>query len=233
MSKALGNTTLDDNSPAIKYVGAWVGDEHPMDPYVDRYANSTFHASVTTNDTATLSWEGGAIWIYGAKRSNHGWFSISLDSADPLYYSGFSATETFQVLLYASGELDVGQHKVVLRNEKGHAQSSTDLKYVDVDFIVVQANPVQFAESTLANNTQSSSASATSSSSSSATSTKSEVTSASARVTTGTPVVEAAAMPSDKSRTSAAKARVHVEGTGVRRWVGAGMAVLLASAYLI
>ncbi|WVF67154.1 hypothetical protein IAT40_001900 [Kwoniella sp. CBS 6097] len=139
------NVTLEDNSPSIIYTGAWDGDEHKGDTKVPEYSNANSHATRTQSDSLLFSWTGGPIWLYGAKRPNHGHFSVSLDGAEKVFKSGFAPSDQWKALLWSSGDLQEGKHEVVVVNERGHAQTDEALAWFDLDFIKVQADPEQFS----------------------------------------------------------------------------------------
>ncbi|WVQ94752.1 hypothetical protein IAU59_001833 [Kwoniella sp. CBS 9459] len=138
------NVTLEDNLPSIIYSGGWDGDDHKGDTKIQEYSNANFHASETQGDSLLFSWNGGPIWLYGAKRPNHGHFSVSLDGAEKMFKSGFAPSNQFKALLWSSGDLPDGQHEVVIVNEKGHAQTDQALAWFDLDYIIVQADPAKF-----------------------------------------------------------------------------------------
>ncbi|WVR05370.1 hypothetical protein IAU60_002384 [Kwoniella sp. DSM 27419] len=131
------NVTVDDPSPLIIYSGDWDGSAHTGDPFVNRYSNSTFHASKSFGDSASFDWQGGQIWLFGAKRLNHGPYGVVLDTSDKVFASGQGA-DTFGQVLYASGELDEGSHHIVLSNEQGRNGSDLTLGWLDLDYIVYE-----------------------------------------------------------------------------------------------
>ncbi|WWC57977.1 uncharacterized protein I303_100512 [Kwoniella dejecticola CBS 10117] len=141
---SLTNVTLDDSSPLITYIGNWDGELHKGDPLVREYSNATFHASNTTGDSATFSWSGGQIWLFGAFRANHGYLSVKLDGDDKQYVNGQADKDVFDQVIFASGDIEIGDHQVVLLNEAGYETSDPKLSWVDLDYIVVQADPAQF-----------------------------------------------------------------------------------------
>ena len=97
-----------------------------------RYSNNgTFTLTTTSGASATLTFNGTAVWIYGAKRSNHGPYNITLDGndyEDDGYYNG----QIFQQVLFSSVGLDATTpHTVSIIN------SYTDVTepYLDIDFV--------------------------------------------------------------------------------------------------
>ncbi|WVF72002.1 hypothetical protein IAT40_006813 [Kwoniella sp. CBS 6097] len=136
------NVTVDDPSERIDYQGDWDGTVHKGDPFVNRYSNSTFHASNTNGDSVTFEWDGACIWLFGAKRPNHGNFSVSLDGGDKQYYTSESgpSSDLFQQVLYTSGEIPSGEHEVVMVNEKGYEGVDAKFEWLDLDFIIYQSD---------------------------------------------------------------------------------------------
>ncbi|WVO18554.1 hypothetical protein L204_106273 [Cryptococcus depauperatus] len=108
--------TLDDNANAFSYGGEAWSIVHTKDPYTGKYFGSTFHSSIVANSWMRLCWTGTDITIYGAKRNNHGLYSVALDSGDVQMYNGYSDPEQFQVILYTSQGLKQGNHQIVLTN---------------------------------------------------------------------------------------------------------------------
>ncbi|WRT63493.1 uncharacterized protein IL334_000398 [Kwoniella shivajii] len=137
------NITLDDTSPWIDYTGGW-DTIHQGDPLVARYSNSTFHASNATGDVAVFNWTGGAIWLFGAYRLNHGFYSVSLDGAEKQYTNGLSSKDVFHQVLYTSGDITNGSHNIILTNEQGYQNTDPTLGWMDLDYIIVQGDQDQF-----------------------------------------------------------------------------------------
>ncbi|WWC60895.1 uncharacterized protein I303_103471 [Kwoniella dejecticola CBS 10117] len=136
------NITIDDPSPLITYVGNWDGGDHDGDPFVGQYSNSTFHSSYTTGDVAKFDFEGNAIWLFGAFRPNHGYYSVSIDGAEKTYNNGNKTDDVFVQVLYSLRNLQQGKHELVLTNEKGYNGSDARNGYgwLDLDFIMYQTS---------------------------------------------------------------------------------------------
>ncbi|WVW81621.1 hypothetical protein I302_103616 [Kwoniella bestiolae CBS 10118] len=144
MSGTVSNTTLEDNSPAIIYIGDWDGEVHKGDPLVAEYTNSTFHGSSKKGDSASFRWNGGQVWLFGAFRANHGWYSITLDGLEKQSFNGQQDPDVFQQVMFDSGQLDVGAHELILLNEADYENKDPALSWVDLDRIMVQADGAQF-----------------------------------------------------------------------------------------
>ncbi|KAJ6597567.1 hypothetical protein DFH09DRAFT_82528 [Mycena vulgaris] len=124
------NYTIDDVSPMIAYSGAWSAGDKATDPLATRYSNGgTFTLCTTTGSSAKFSFSGTQVWIFGAKRGNHGLYSVDMDGKTT-QYDGFSANDTF-TSLFDSGSLKQGQHTVVITN----TMNDTKRPYLDIDYI--------------------------------------------------------------------------------------------------
>ncbi|OCF45409.1 hypothetical protein I317_00654 [Kwoniella heveanensis CBS 569] len=141
-SAGAGNVTVDDQSDLIVYQGGWDGTVHQGDPFVNRYSNGTFHASNTAGDSATFEWDGGCIWLFGAKRPNHGNFSTSLDGADKVISTTESENKVdlFEQVVYTSGEIQRGSHKLVVINEVGYEGLDESYAWLDIDYIIYEGD---------------------------------------------------------------------------------------------
>nr|ODN90996.1 hypothetical protein L204_05837 [Cryptococcus depauperatus CBS 7855] len=125
--------TLDDNANAFSYGGEAWSIVHTKDPYTGKYFGSTFHSSIVANSWMRLCWTGTDITIYGAKRNNHGLYSVALDSGDVQMYNGYSDPEQFQVILYTSQGLKQGNHQIVLTNRNDMYAIDGHI-YLDIDY---------------------------------------------------------------------------------------------------
>ncbi|KAJ7071988.1 hypothetical protein C8F01DRAFT_1361438 [Mycena amicta] len=124
------NYTIDDISPLINYSGSWSAG-NKTDPSSSQYSNNgTFTVSSTKGDSASLIFTGTQVWIFGAKRDNHGGYTIKLDgkSSD---HDGFSSTAVFGQPLFDSGSLPQQQHTITITN----APNDTTKDFLDIDFI--------------------------------------------------------------------------------------------------
>ncbi|WVW82858.1 hypothetical protein I302_104870 [Kwoniella bestiolae CBS 10118] len=136
------NITLDDPSPLLTYVGKWDGDDHEGDPFIDRYSNSTFHASSTLGDSMKFTFKGNGIWLFGAFRSNHEYYSTSIDGSPKIYNNGNRPVDVFTQVLYSNSTLGQGRHEVVLTNERGYNGTDPGEGYgwLDLDFVIYQTS---------------------------------------------------------------------------------------------
>ncbi|KAF8324773.1 uncharacterized protein EI90DRAFT_2228955 [Cantharellus anzutake] len=71
------NLVVDAPNSLIHYSsGGWQMISLAGDPFANSYQNGTAIKSKTVGPTATLAFNGSAIWVYGARRSNHGNSSV-------------------------------------------------------------------------------------------------------------------------------------------------------------
>ncbi|KAG6331383.1 hypothetical protein ID866_7706 [Astraeus odoratus] len=127
-------TIIDDKSPLISYDDTWLPGTSADDSYADQYYLGTFTKNNQTNGKATFSFNGTSLWIYGARRTNHGTYTVQVDSATYSNNNGYSATNEFMVSLFNVSGLTQGSHTVSLTNT-----GTGDLPYVDIDLIVWQS----------------------------------------------------------------------------------------------
>ncbi|KAJ7468225.1 hypothetical protein B0H11DRAFT_2305774 [Mycena galericulata] len=137
------NYTIDDVNPMIQYapVGAWSAGDPSTDPSGMKYSNNgTFTLCTTKGSSASFSFNGTQVWVYGAKRSNHGPYSVQMDGKTT-QYDGFSTQDEF-TYLFSSGPLASGQHTVVVTN----AVNDTTKPYLDIDYIIWSTDSSAVAE---------------------------------------------------------------------------------------
>ncbi|KAF9793501.1 hypothetical protein BJ322DRAFT_1035047 [Thelephora terrestris] len=128
------NVTVDNVSPLITYSPPEAWHEGTVeDQFLPQYYDQTYTQAVEFGASATLSFNGTTVWIYGAKRPNHGPFNTTLDGT-PYYDTGYSATNLFQRVLFPGQSLSDGTHTVTIIDSP--AQSTAP--YLDVDYIVYQ-----------------------------------------------------------------------------------------------
>lgn len=94
----------------------------------DSYYLGTFQKNNAADGTATFSFNGTAIWIYGANRPNHGIYTVQLDSTNYPGVNG-SGNNLFQQSLF-NANVTQGMHTVTLVNTDGASGL-----YVDIDMV--------------------------------------------------------------------------------------------------
>ncbi|EPQ51440.1 hypothetical protein GLOTRDRAFT_140897 [Gloeophyllum trabeum ATCC 11539] len=92
----------------------------------------TFTLTTTYAASATFSFNGTGVTIFGAKRQNHGFFNITLDGTFISTNNGSSgALDGIWGPLFSSGPLEDGWHTIVVVNSgSGTAQGYFDLDYI-------------------------------------------------------------------------------------------------------
>ncbi|KIY48527.1 hypothetical protein FISHEDRAFT_73497 [Fistulina hepatica ATCC 64428] len=138
--------TIDNISPLITYLPSleWRPGSKSDSAYVN-YTDETFTLTNTSGAYASFLFNGTGVQIYGAKRNNHGQYTVSLDNGTENVFDGYSATNLFQQVLYSASSLSDVKHTVVITN-------SDDGKYLDVD--MASRAPLQW-EYTLSENASS------------------------------------------------------------------------------
>ncbi|PBK73065.1 hypothetical protein ARMSODRAFT_880965 [Armillaria solidipes] len=94
------------------------------------WGNGTFTLCQQNGATATFKFNGTEIAIYGAKRSNHGTYSVTLDGVIH-GFDGYSQTSIYKQSLFSASSLQSGPHTLILTN----TQTDNDLNYLDVDYV--------------------------------------------------------------------------------------------------
>ncbi|THH05379.1 hypothetical protein EW145_g4839 [Phellinidium pouzarii] len=96
------------------------------------FGGGTFTLTSASGATATFAFNGTGVWLYGAKRSNHGLYSVALDGNKQNFSGNVPVgDDEFQVPLFSASGLTLGAHTLVLENEG----TSPSEMFLDVDFI--------------------------------------------------------------------------------------------------
>ncbi|KAJ7079587.1 hypothetical protein B0H15DRAFT_499260 [Mycena belliarum] len=127
------NFTIDNVNPLIQYApaAAWSeGSRTGGDPLASSYSNNgTFTLCTTQGSSATFSFNGTQVYVFGARRANHGPYTVTLDGASATF-DGFSAAPLFGTL-FVSKVMPQGIHTVTVTN----ALTDTTKPFLDIDFI--------------------------------------------------------------------------------------------------
>ena len=100
------------------------------DPFTPRYFGSTFRSTQTDNASGSLTFKGTGVWVYGAKRDNHGMFEMDLDG-QVTTSDGYGANKA-QELLFGQGGLDPAVEHTVVSRFEDHVMSLTRLDIRDL-----------------------------------------------------------------------------------------------------
>ncbi|KAG1735097.1 uncharacterized protein EDB91DRAFT_1056403 [Suillus paluster] len=120
---------IDDKSPLIQYDSGFNPGVAADDGSADKYFRGTFQRSNVVGSVAKFSFNGTAVWIYGAKRSNHGNYTVTFDNANS-EYNGSATPDEFQQVLFTQSGLTQGLHTVSLTNTGPAAGSWFDIDMV-------------------------------------------------------------------------------------------------------
>ncbi|KAF7970706.1 hypothetical protein HWV62_23250 [Athelia sp. TMB] len=125
--------------PMISYqpVDAW-SEGNTSDPYYNKYSDSTFTLSVASGATATFSFNGTAVYLYGAKRGNHGLYNVTLDGMTTTSNGEYPDPGLFQTPLFSAANLKNTLHTVTLTNAGTNTNRALD--FLDLDFITWTAD---------------------------------------------------------------------------------------------
>ncbi|WWD19634.1 hypothetical protein CI109_104096 [Kwoniella shandongensis] len=138
------NITVDDTSPQFEWSpsSSWTA-SHSSDPSRGQYYQQTYHSTSSDDASFTFRFNGTAIYIYGARRSEHGTYSVQLDEGDVLYTLGYDDPDRFQTLLYTAGGLSHNiEHVITLTNLPSKTASlpnHTNVWGLDIDYVVVSS----------------------------------------------------------------------------------------------
>ncbi|KAG8902718.1 hypothetical protein FRC01_009491, partial [Tulasnella sp. 417] len=143
------NQTAEDASPLIKWVPAdqWI-DGSPADSELPKYSAGSFRLTTTNGAYASFSFNGTGVWIYGAKRFNHGPYRCNVDGNDRPIQDGYSdpANNQISVPLCSAPNLKMGSHTIKITN----LWTDANLPYLDVDYIIWETKISE--QATLASN---------------------------------------------------------------------------------
>jgi hypothetical protein len=83
--------------------------------------------------TASFTFNGTGVYLYGAMRPNHDQYSVTIDGHSVSLANGSASPDSFQQLLYGNGSLPYGLHQVILANDFVQVPSA----FVDLDYVVM------------------------------------------------------------------------------------------------
>ncbi|KAJ6516956.1 hypothetical protein DFH09DRAFT_1287883 [Mycena vulgaris] len=132
---ASANFTIDDTSPLIQYAGIWSAGSDTLDPLGHLRVTLglvtvplVYSTRIYTGSSATFTFNGTQVYVYGAKRDNHGPHSITLDGTTTAF-DGFSETALWTTL-FVSDLLAQGLHTVTVTNQMRNSTNA----YHDIDY---------------------------------------------------------------------------------------------------
>ncbi|KAH7874559.1 uncharacterized protein C8R40DRAFT_1106945 [Lentinula edodes] len=124
------NLTVEDSSPLISYspAGAW-SDSPANDTLLSSYSGSSYHITSTQGATATITFTGIGITIFGGHRQNYGTYQISVDGQTVVASESSAGQDVFQQVLGTVSGLSNEKHTAVVTSSSA---SSIDIDYVNV-----------------------------------------------------------------------------------------------------
>ncbi|GJJ05899.1 hypothetical protein Clacol_000086 [Clathrus columnatus] len=127
------NFTFQDPSPLISYsVNQWV-EGTTNDSSFDRYSGGSFKWTPSAGATANLTFVGTSITISGAKRGNHGNYSVVLDEGPEFVGDGNSmGNDAFQFPLWNAQNLNNTQHNVIMTNIVTNQGNNLDIDFISI-----------------------------------------------------------------------------------------------------
>ncbi|KAF9484861.1 hypothetical protein BDN70DRAFT_943805 [Pholiota conissans] len=128
---------IEDTSPLLKFSPKWTPGTSADDPLLDKYSESSFMKSNVQGESMSFTFNGTGLTIVGAKRGNHGLYSVNLDGIDSPALNGSSPTDLMNQTLFSSVQLQRDTHSVVLTNEK---QAFVDVDYVSIEVDIGEEN---------------------------------------------------------------------------------------------
>ncbi|QRV95867.1 Transmembrane alpha-helix domain [Ceratobasidium sp. AG-Ba] len=128
----LQNVTIDDISALIQYapLGDVWKDSPTSDSGLGSYYDSTYHSAIQYGASATFQFDGIAVYIYAAKRFQHGAYSIQLDGKQVYNGTFQSNASVYKQLMYGVSGLNPGIHTLTCTNN-----DPSNKTYMEVDYI--------------------------------------------------------------------------------------------------
>ncbi|KAF9526502.1 hypothetical protein CPB83DRAFT_857626 [Crepidotus variabilis] len=127
-------TTIEDTSPAIIYSQSdgsdnWVAGSSKTDTSLDSYSDSSYTVTNVSQASASFSFYGTGVQVFGSKRPSHGFYQISIDAiVYPQVNGGVNDTQgQFNAQLFSTVALAPGYHTVKMTNL---GTANLDLDYV-------------------------------------------------------------------------------------------------------
>ncbi|ADV24810.1 Hypothetical Protein CGB_K1110W [Cryptococcus gattii WM276] len=131
------NSTLDDASSEITYSGfSSISSSRSTVPAIKggSFYQNTISYTSNADASASFTFQGSAIYIFGMTGPEFGCFSISIDSTTIGIYNASTTVETYNTLLFFTTYLDASKkHKVKITNENDGMLLALDY------FVAVQA----------------------------------------------------------------------------------------------
>ena len=95
-----------------------------------RYSNGTFTLTTQFGASASVTFNGTDVWIFGAKRGNHAPYNTTLDGSQS-NDNGYSSVDRFQQVLFHQPNLTSGSHTVSIAD----SVQDSGKPYLDIDWV--------------------------------------------------------------------------------------------------
>ncbi|PBK91430.1 hypothetical protein ARMGADRAFT_201061 [Armillaria gallica] len=124
------NLTVEDGSPLIFYspAGAWT-DSPNDDSFLPDYSGVSLHTTSMEGATATISFYGTGLTIYGGHRPTYGTYTVSLDGQGLSKGNANDIQASTRQLLATASGLPNGNHTAVITN----TGPAIDIDYIDIE----------------------------------------------------------------------------------------------------
>jgi hypothetical protein len=97
--------------------------------YLVSFVSLDLTLTTLQSSTASFSFNGTGVYLYGAKRWNHGSYTVTVDGVIVQNASGVG-DDIYQALLYGISDMEYGLHHIILTNTGAPS-------YVDLDYVVI------------------------------------------------------------------------------------------------
>lgn len=130
----LQNFTFQEASPLITYsAGGWQEGSKTLDHSGVKY-NGSFVVAGDAGASASFTFLGTAVSLFGATRANHGNYTVNLDQQPQFLASGGSSPDAFNKSLWHADNLAYTQHTVTITN----VPADSNHNFLDLDFVSIE-----------------------------------------------------------------------------------------------
>ncbi|KDR74995.1 hypothetical protein GALMADRAFT_122490 [Galerina marginata CBS 339.88] len=139
-------TVLEDTSPVLVYSTSWGAGHSAHDSSAELYTQSSFTITEVKGESMSFKFFGTSVWVFGAKRGNHGNYIVQINEDPYLQFNGQSAPDEFNQMLFNS-TVDLGTHNLTISNDE-------ESKFLDIDYVAFESNIGQNDEALIVNTYQ-------------------------------------------------------------------------------
>ncbi|EJD52422.1 hypothetical protein AURDEDRAFT_111132 [Auricularia subglabra TFB-10046 SS5] len=131
MSASTVNITVEDTSPLIKYEPASAWTDSPQDDALLQQSSSqSFRTTNQPGASATFTFKGTGIWIFGSNGPTHGQYTVRVDGGPEISQSGVQPAPVANAPLVRASGFSLGEHTVTITNAAAAA--------LDIDYVVFE-----------------------------------------------------------------------------------------------